>query len=102
MINYNCAVCKIKCYEYYNISSSSIAYNEWITHKKDKCLQTKLDKYEEIVNIMDSVIMNPPPDCRPIKSTSRKKVYETLYEIQRVIGEYRFMGENEVESEVSE
>lgn len=106
MINCNCADCNNKCYEYYNSSSSLFTglnntYYEWI-NKQDKCLQRKLEKYEEIVAIMDGVLMNPPPDCRPIKSTSRKKVYETLYEIQRVIGKHRFLGENEVESEVSE
>lgn len=101
MINCNCVDCNNKCYEYYNNSTSNMAYYEW-TLKQDKCLQRKLEKYEEIVGIMDSVIMNPPPDCRPIKSTSRKKVYETLYEIQRVIGKHRFLGENEVESKVSE
>lgn len=103
MINCNCADCNNKCYEYHNRSAplSHNTYYEWI-NKQDKCLQRKLEKYEEIVGIMDSVIMNPPPDCRPIKSTSRKKVYETLYEIQRVIGKHRFLGENEVESEASE
>ncbi len=63
------------------------------------CLYTKLEKYEEIVKIMDSVIMNPPPDCKPIKSTSREKVYRTLYEIQKVIGKRRFVGESVTESE---
>ena len=56
---------------------------------------TDIEKYEEIVRIMGSVIMNPPPDCRPIKSTSRKQVYMTLYKIQKVIGRVRFLGEEE-------
>ena len=59
---------------------------------------TDTEKYEEIVRIMDNVIMNPPPDCRPIKSTSRNKVYMTLYEIQKVIGKRRFAGEAESEA----
>ena len=62
---------------------------------------TDTEKYEEIVRIMDNVIMNPPPDCRPIKSTSRNKVYMTLYEIQKVIGKRRFVGEKVAESEAN-
>lgn len=59
---------------------------------------TDTEKYEQIVRIMDDVIMNPPPDCKPIKSTSRKKVYMTLYEIQKVIGKRRFSSEAESEA----
>ena len=60
---------------------------------------TDLEKYNEIVRLMDKVLMNPPPYCIPIKSTSKKQVYRTLYEIQKVIGKQRFVGEKLAESE---
>ena len=51
------------------------------------------EKYKAIVEVMNGVIMNPPPNCHPIKSTSRKRVNETLYEIQHIIGNIRFVNE---------
>ena len=43
------------------------------------------DRYREIVELMDEVKMQAPPDCMPAKNTSRQQAYKTLYEIQRVI-----------------
>lgn len=58
---------------------------------------TDLEKYNEIVRLMNGVLMNPPPNCIPIQSTSKKQVYRTLYEIQKIIGKHRFVGEMESE-----
>ena len=52
-----------------------------------------LEKYLKIEKLMDGVIINPQPNCRPYKHTTRKRIYETMYGIQRIIGKERFAGE---------
>lgn len=52
------------------------------------------DKYMKIVKAMDFITINPPPDCRPIKSTSKKRMYKAMYDIQHTIGKIRFEGED--------
>ena len=54
----------------------------------------ELEKYSQIVKLMDGVVMNPPPYCRPYKYTKKQQVYDTMYEIQRIIGNVRFFNED--------
>lgn len=51
------------------------------------------DKYLTIVKAMNFITMTPPPDCRPVKNTSKKRMYRALYDIQHTIGKKRFEGE---------
>ena len=61
--------------------------------EQEQEIQDIYEKYSQIVELMDGVIMNPPPYCRSYKYTKKQKVYDTMYEIQRIIGKVRFSNE---------